>query len=513
MADRDDNATLLFVDDEENLLNIAREFFSRKGYRVITARNGAEALDVLKAEEIDCCFTDIHMPEMDGLELAENIRQIDNTIPVVVMTGYPSMDNIIHTLRNGVVDVLIKPVNLNQMEACLCSVMRERRLFTDNLFLKQEVEKKRRLEKLNRQMQSRIEQLQMFTRVMERFSITRNSAAVLRQLVKLTVEATEADEARFYLVSGDIRQPLEAASYLVPDIYPLLPDDAIRIWEAEEIARMAKAASKNGSRSGETSERLPRGLAGYIAIPMFIREKRFGILTAATRAPRSRAFNKNAGEYMEFMVQHASYAIENLALYENIYENLLSTLDALVQAIDAKDTYTRRHSNEVTELALALAEKLGLSQEDRDVLAIAGPLHDVGKIGIRDEVLLKPGALDEREFQILQSHSVIGAGIVGRLGLWNREQEVIRHHHEHFDGSGYPDGLAGEEIPYLARILAVADAYNAMTTDRVYRPRMPFEKAFDIICDDAGRHFDPAIVRAFRELFQEGHPAVFGGAA
>ena len=137
--------TLLIVDDEESILDVASEFFKTKGYRIVTANNGRMAADIIASEKIDCCFTDINMPEMDGLELAEHIRTLDNTIPVIIMTGYPSMDNTIRTLKNGVVDFLVKPVNLNQMEICVRRVMRERQLFINNLFLTKEVEGKQRL--------------------------------------------------------------------------------------------------------------------------------------------------------------------------------------------------------------------------------------------------------------------------------------------------------------------------------------------------------------------------------
>ena len=116
--------TLLFVDDEESILEVASEYFKAKGYNILTAENGRIAADIIANRKIDCCFTDINMPEMDGLELAEHIRLVDNTIPVIIMTGYPSLDNTIRTLKNGVVDFLIKPVNLNQLEICVKRVLR-----------------------------------------------------------------------------------------------------------------------------------------------------------------------------------------------------------------------------------------------------------------------------------------------------------------------------------------------------------------------------------------------------
>ena len=144
---RTDPIKILMVDDENVILEVAEEYFQKKGYEVFTAGNGIEALDVLSREKIGCVFTDINMPVMDGLDLAEKIRMKDNTLPVVVMTGYPSLDNTIQTLKNGVIDYLIKPVNLEQMELTLKRILRERELFVENLILKEEVERQERLKK------------------------------------------------------------------------------------------------------------------------------------------------------------------------------------------------------------------------------------------------------------------------------------------------------------------------------------------------------------------------------
>jgi len=175
------NEKVLFVDDEESILDIASEYFQRKGYQVVTAKNGLEAVKILGDENIDCCFTDINMPEMDGLELAEHIRKTDNTIPVIIMTGYPSLENTLKTLKNGVVDFLIKPVNLNQMEVCLERILRERQLFIENIILKKEVEGKEQLERLNRELLYKVEELNILNKIMSDFITTGSSSDVFKR--------------------------------------------------------------------------------------------------------------------------------------------------------------------------------------------------------------------------------------------------------------------------------------------------------------------------------------------
>jgi len=161
----------------------------------------------------------------------------------------------------------------------------------------------------------------------------------------------------------------------------------------------------------------------------------------------------------------------------------------------------------VTQLAVALANAMDCSGEEQDMLNVAGLMHDIGKIGIRDEILLKPGRLSKEEFDIIKQHPVIGAEIMDNLGLWHREKQIVRGHHERFDGTGYPDGLEGKQIPLLARILSVADVYDAIASDRAYRKRMQESKILEIMYGGRGTQFDPDVIDVFRQLYESGDVA------
>jgi len=181
-----------------------------------------------------------------------------------------------------------------------------------------------------------------------------------------------------------------------------------------------------------------------------------------------------------------------------ILENAtFSTLKAMVIAIDRKDYYTRKHSEEVTDYALWIAEEMGLPESDRRLLRMAGLIHDVGKIGIPDEVLLKPDVLTPDEYEAMKQHAVMGALMLAALPSMSEIAPIVRAHHERWDGQGYPDGLSGEEIPLLARILTVADAFSAITTDRPYRRGMDWHSAVAELQRQRGKQFDPTVVDAF----------------
>jgi len=511
--------TILLVDDETSILNVVSEFFRREGYHILTAGNGSEAMKIIENEQVDCCFTDINMPVMNGLELAENIRLHDNTMPVIVMTGYPSLENTIQTIKNGVVDFLIKPVNLKQMELCLRRVLRQRGLFIENLLLKQEVRSKKRLEKLNQELLYKVDELNILNKIMSSFTTIVSSADVFKRAVDTALEITQADHTMFHIINESVEKPFEVASAGTPAVKSDIrispgslqpqpesydrgpvPDhssvlDLITEVVSDELPLLI--SQNNGARG------LPRDLLSVMLVPLKIRDKVFGILTAGIRQGHNR-FSEKDLYYLSFMAQSAAQSIENLALYENIYENLFATLYAFVNAVEARDLYTRQHSSRVTGISLIIGRQLGCSLEELDILNFAGHLHDIGKIGIRDDILLKPGKLTKEEFEKIKQHPAIGSNILEQLGMWEKERQIIRCHHERFDGTGYPDGLREKQIPFLARILSLADAYDAMASDRAYRKRMEEQKILKIIHDGSGSQFDPDIVSAFDKVYNSG---------
>jgi putative nucleotidyltransferase with HDIG domain len=249
---------------------------------------------------------------------------------------------------------------------------------------------------------------------------------------------------------------------------------------------------KDGKKSGS-----------LMAIPLRIRSEVFGILVSLRR-DEALPFNERDLYFSNFLTEKASSLIENLALYENIYENLFSTLYAFVEAIEARDPYTKQHSTRVSSYAISIATAMGCSQGEIDGLNVAGNLHDIGKIGIPDHILLKPNKLTDEEYEFIKKHPVIGSNIVKHLYMWTDEQKIIRHHHERWDGQGYPDQLSGEDIPFLSRILAVADVYDAMTSDRSYRKKLKDDNVVKVIKENKGTQFDPKIVNAFLKLYKQG---------
>lgn len=504
-----DNNTIsiLFVDDEETILEIATDYFEQKGYSVLTAGDGLEALEILKNEKVDCCFTDINMPRMNGMELAEHIRLLDNTLPVIVMTGFPSLDVTINTIKNGVVDFLIKPVNLNQMELCVRRVLRQRDVFVENVLLKKEVESKERIELLNRELRSKVDELGVLNSILTKFTNLTSNTDVFKRVVEMATSIAQAEESRFFVINEEIEKPFEVAAMVRKPVgendHPLVLSPSgekgceklVREVAVDAIPLLLPGSAKSVGLVGNRS---------CMVVPLKIREKVFGVLTTISTGNSDHAFTEKDLYYLSFLTQNAANAIENMALYENIYENLFATLYAFVNALEARDPYTQKHSNRVAGISMRIGEELGCSPEELGTLNYAGHLHDIGKIGIRDDILLKPGRLDKEEFEKIKEHPAIGARIVERLGLWDTEKQIIRSHHERFDGTGYPDGLRGEEIPFLARIMSVADMFDATASNRAYRKGMETSRVLRIIEEGSGTQFDPQVAMPFLRLCREG---------
>lgn len=205
---------------------------------------------------------------------------------------------------------------------------------------------------------------------------------------------------------------------------------------------------------------------------------------------------------LELFVNQAAIAIENIRLYNDLERSYYDTLKAFVAAMDAKDPYTKGHSENVRHYALKIARHIGLPEDRLRLIDYSSLLHDIGKLGIREDILAKPDVLSTAEFQEVKLHPVIGSRLVLEIDALSRTGDVIYCHHEYYDGSGYPRGIKGDAIPLEARIIAVADAFEAMTSDRPYRKAFSFHVALQRLQDAAGTQFDHKIVNAFTELFR-----------
>src|SRR5262249_46402793 len=229
------------------------------------------------------------------------------------------------------------------------------------------------------------------------------------------------------------------------------------------------------------------------------RRKRLVVLHL-DRGPMQRPFTKDDLHLADAMAAHVSAGIESAHLIRKQKELFLAMINALAQSVEMRDEYTGTHTVRVTEFGVVRGGEVGLCPEGLNWLEVGTPLHDIGKIGIDDAILRKPGKLTKEEFEIMKTHTTMGAKILELVPDMAPAIPIVRSHHERWDGLGYPDGLEGDKTPRLARIVAVADAFDAMTSDRPYRKGMHHDDAFAEVKNMRGKQFDPDCADAFLDI-------------
>jgi len=279
------------------------------------------------------------------------------------------------------------------------------------------------------------------------------------------------------LVILDIRMPGKSGLELLPEIGGQYPDTAVIMATASDGAATAINCMKQGAYD-------------YLIKPFNLDEVVMSVERALERR-RLRLENRDYQLNLEKKVAEQTVKIR---------ESFLGSLKALVMALEAKDSYTSGHSRRVAEVSVMIARELGMSPEDIERISVAGLIHDIGKIGVKESILNKPGGLTVDEYKHIQRHSEVGTHILTAVIEDNQILEAVAHHHEQYDGSGYPDGLGKEQIPLGARILAVADAFDAMTSARPYREAMSVKTTCAKILSSTGNQFDPNIAEALLRI-------------
>lgn len=248
---------------------------------------------------------------------------------------------------------------------------------------------------------------------------------------------------------------------------------------------------------------LPYPAVSILCVPLITDDRPIGLLLACDKLSGEEFWSREL-KLMGLFASEVAASIRKAQLYEEIRELFISTVEALSSAIDAKDPYTYGHSRRVARFSVAICEELGMSKNKSRLVELASLLHDIGKIGTPESILHKPGALKPEEFEKMKEHPARGAEILSNIGEFGEIIKWIRHHHEWYDGRGYPDGIAAEEIPLEARIITIADAFDAMTSDRPYRKGMPPPEVMKVMDEYTSRQFDPNILNAFKQLVESG---------
>ncbi len=508
---------ILIVEDDTELGSLLKQYLERLGHeKVVYTSRGQEALRYLKNMPFDCAFVDLQLPDINGLNILKKLKSLDPSVPVIMMSGFPTLERSIEALRLGASDFLTKPFAFQDLVVSLERALREREILLENVSLKLEHKARLELEKLNKQLEENIEEQRTLFKVSSDLDEVRSSDVLYDVLIKWTVKLTDAESAGFYAIIPPGNQLVLVAKKSQGRVCIDLPKVLFSENELPGMEFKYTSLKNRGliniSTSGFLfepdavdlwllSQLCPDGYRCRIW-HLRIRGEVFGFLVGffhsdLAEIPEARQ------RILDFLLKKAGLTLENLALYESLMANFYGILRSLVNALEAKDEYTGKHSERVTHFALKIARCMGCSHEELESLRTVGYLHDIGKIGIPDKILTKPGKLTSEEFDLIKQHPVIGESIVRDLGFSDLERSIIRHHHERWDGKGYPDGIGGEDIPLITRIISAADAFDAMSTNRAYRKALPMERIVQEFKRNKGTQFDPNVTDVVLDLIQE----------
>jgi putative nucleotidyltransferase with HDIG domain len=480
-----DTIRILVVDDEKVIRDILTDFLTTEGFMVTAVESAHRALEELEAQHYELVITDLKMPGMSGIELLEQIRDRKINTLTVIMTGFGTVETAIKAMKYGAYDYIMKPFKVNEIVQIIRRGLEKQKLERENIQLKE---------------------FMSLYQVSEAMSSSLSLDHILQIVLETTHRELDADAVGLVL-KQPVEKRTEVTEYITHSLGPIGEENEDYYGVIDEEVLFNSFQENpflivHGPKFRRFFKRLPekRGLSSFLSVPLKTHDQIVGAIDVYS-FKRNYKFSEGQAKLLIILASRAAQGIENARLYENIQRTFRETIEGLVSALEAKDKYTSGHSRRVTEYALLIARALKLPEDEIERIDRAGLLHDIGKIGIRLEALNKPGKITREEHEMFKDHTLVGKQILEQIHFLREIVPLVLYHHEWWDGSGYPEGIKGDKIPLGARILAIADAYDAMTSDRPYRKAMDQDEAIAEIRKYAGTQFDPSLVEIFvREL-------------
>ncbi len=476
--------SVLVIDDDTITLGVLRDLLTINGFAVLTAKEGGEGIEIFKERTPDLVVTDIHMPQIDGLEVLGIIRKIDGTVPVVVVTGHGDLDNAVRALRRGAHDFLLKPVNA---EILLNTVQKGI-----------EHSKLRRFERDYRQLlEEEVEK-----RTAEQARTNEFLKGILDSSTGVSIVLTDFDHNVLFWNTGAQNIFGYTADEMVgSSIFKLYAEDNAGMEAMESLRRIMQI--KAGTVQGQIKHVSKDGQALTISTAVSPMLDGSGNIRGILGLGRD-------------VTEEVRLHEELVKSYQRIRRLQGASIFALAKLAESRDGETALHLTRLQAYCRILCDQLAartlykefMTQQFVEDLVQCSVLHDIGKVGIPDAILFNSKKFGIDEFEVMKRHSVYGGAALEEAAHEAGDKDsylylakdVAYYHHERWDGNGYPFGLKGEEIPLSARVVAVADVYDALTTERRYKRSYSHEEARGLIVEEKGKQFDPELVETFLEV-------------
>jgi putative nucleotidyltransferase with HDIG domain len=533
---------LLIVDDNEQNLYMLQVLLKGSGYEVTLARDGAEALEEACATPPDMIITDILMPVMDGFTLCRKWKkdEVLKTIPFVFYTAtYADPKDEELALSLGAERFIRKPMEPAAFVEILREVIREaeagrlvaprKPVEEERIFLKEYNEALiRKLEDKMLQLEQANRRLSVLYRVSTSLALVKRLEELAPHVLRTVTEGIGYTRANYFTFDEERQELrlLEAVGFSDEVLARFRQDLVFRLGEERGLVGLVGQTQEPlivvDTMSDPRWITLDKTIRSALLAPVVYEGRLLGV--ANFLSTKVGAFNDEDAKDVMILANHMAVTIENARLFEQAQQEIAErvqaekdlkrsleklqkalegTIHALAATTEMRDPYTAGHQRRVAELAGAIAEEMGLPKDKIEGIRMAGLIHDVGKISVPAEILSKPSKLNEMEMDLIKAHSQIGYDILKEIDFPWAVAKIVLQHHERMDGSGYPQGLKGDEILLEARILAVADVVEAMASHRPYRPALGIDAALSEIEKNRGRLYDPEIVAACLRLFRE----------
>ena len=472
---------ILLVDDEPGVIKSLEVLLKHLGYYFKGVTDPLKAIEMVRNERYDMIVLDYIMQPLHGDKVVEKIREFNEDIYILLLTGHKDLAPPLETIKKlAIQGYCEKSDKFDQLilliESGIKSISQIRTI-------------KRFQIGLNRILQTvqKIYQLQSIDNILE-------------EILKGIMPLVNSEDA--FILVDDITSNNKRVIFKGIGVYQTDLEDFFSklnpvLMEQTGFARVAKQ-----------NVLLDNG----VILPLIDgTQKSMGVIYVESSDLKEgvkllEIFASQAASALSNAFLHSLVNIKNEELnrtYDELKIRYIDTIEVLRLTVDAKDVYTRGHSDRVAYLAVKIGEQFGLPQSDLEILKLGGFFHDIGKIGTTDDILLKAGALSSVEYQEIKKHPLKGAHILSAVSMFKEVVPLVRYHHERIDGKGYPDGLKGEQIPFLARILSVADAYDAMTSERQYRSKLDAREAKKQLIKGRGVQFDAEVVDKFLDIVEE----------
>jgi len=468
---------ILVVDDEKYICSIIVEALSSEKYEIVAFTDPAEALAHIEQNSVDLVLTDLVMGEYTGVQILECTLSHHCDATVILMTAHPTVQTAISVLRKGAYDFLVKPFRLELLKATIKRGLEHQRVIRENLRLKSQVE---------------------FLKVAGAANTEEGIDDFLAMVARSCKNETAAKAVGIIEVdpfSGEMERKVYAG-----------PDDAVvdvvlsnSTLDRFTYTRRTKPVIQKDQIvvDGQKQTRIT------ISQPILVRRCVHGVINLLIET-RFDQLTPGQVDVLTILANSAAAAIANNRHYQDMRKSYLQAIKGLANAIEARDQYTAGHTDRVTRLAEMMARHMGWEEQRIEQLIMGCTLHDIGKLGVPDSILNKPDRLTDEERLKMQTHTEVGLKIIDGIELFRPAVPYIIAHHEWYDGSGYPRGLRGEEIPLEGRLLAVADTFDAILSDRPYRKGADLERAVSELVKYKGTQFDSDLVDVILDLLRKG---------